>query len=149
MSVISLLCGTILVKRSGPVSWRSVLFLNSSCLFPSTFLSPHLFLLLLDTALPIPLSPLFSATAPPTTPLSSTYCVIPILSSISSWHMPKSITPLGAQVHSMATKRVCWTAGRNDPLLRHVLRMVYRLMVSVSLCVLSVKFLFFFVKKHS
>lgn len=76
VSVVSLWGPTSALERSLPPT--PVAFFS-----PSTFLSPHLFLLVLDTARPIPPPP-FIPTAPPTlppslppstNPLSSTYCI--------------------------------------------------------------------------
>lgn len=79
-------------------------FLDSFCVFPSTFFSPHLFLLLLDTARPIPpFSPTLSAHNFPmhTTFPSSSSSPFPLFYYPSLCHTPGFITPLGVQVHSI------------------------------------------------
>jgi len=108
VSVISLLRVCFRERKWPRFCPLCVPFLNSSCLFFPP-LSSHLICSSFCWTLrcPSPLSPLFSPTAPPTTPYSSTYCIIlllfPAFYSLSSCHMPRFIRPLGTQVHNIVT----------------------------------------------
>lgn len=114
-------------------------FLDSFCVFPSTFFSPHLFLLLLDTARPIPpFSPTLSSHNFPmhtTFPSSSSSSPFHFFYYPSLCHTPGFITPLGVQVHSIMKDCAGQGAGQDRHVLQAVcIQEVHMLMEPVYLC---------------
>lgn len=99
-------CGSVFQRGNEPVAVLCVPpSLTLFVFFPSTFFSPHLFLLLLDTARPIPpFSPTLSSHNFPmhtTFPSSSSSSPFHFFYYPSLCHTPGFITPLGVQVHSI------------------------------------------------
>lgn len=124
---------------------------NSTRLFPSTFLSPHLFLLLLDTALPIPLSSLILSHCSTHNPTFQHNLVSS--SSSSSFILFPHTSCQGLSLPRASKFTSLWQTecvGRRAE--RHVLwavctQVVYMLMASILLCVLGLWI--FFVRQHS
>lgn len=126
-------CGFPSVKRKQCSFCALCVCFNSSCLFSLHFsftssvppsvghCSAHP---------PSSLSPLFSPTTPPTTPLPSTYCIIPSSSSSSFILFPcatrRGLPLPGAHKFTTTWQTACRTESRTTAALRHALQAVLK-----------------------